>query len=110
MPALFTSADDAVVDGAHARREMLAIETSREIRGEHVADDAVALAERAAERLERVATACDEDEVMPIARVQFGEVTTNSARRAGNDRDWTALTAARGVGNRCGQRSHVRLA
>ncbi len=41
--------DDAVIDGPHARREMLTIETPREIRREYVADDAVALAERTAE-------------------------------------------------------------
>jgi hypothetical protein len=78
---------------------MLTIESPREIRREHVAHDAVALAERTAECLERLTTARDEDEVVPIARVQVGEISTDPARRAGNDRDWTTLTAACSAGN-----------
>src|SRR3569832_467795 len=92
--------DDAVIDGSHARGEMLTIESPRKIRREYVAHDAVALAERTAECLERLTTARDEDEVVPIARVQVGEVSTDSARRARNDRDWTTLTAPCSVRNR----------
>ena len=41
--------DDAVVDRSQARGEMLAIESSREIRRECIAHDAVPIAERASE-------------------------------------------------------------
>src|SRR4029434_8266885 len=102
--------DNTVVDGPQSGREMLAVEPSCEIRWERGTGDAVPIGERSAERLERFASTRDEDEVVSVARVQLGEVTTDSTRCASDYRDGTAVTAARGGGNRCWDCGHGRLA
>ena len=102
---------DVLIHRADARGEMFTFESSREVGDERVARHAIAFRERSRQGLERILTACHEDEIVPVVRKQLGEIATNTARRAGDDRDWPSLAATSRSGRRCGERRHAaRLA
>jgi len=96
-----------LVQRPDSRGEMLAIEPAREIRGKRVTRHAIALAQRSRNRLECLASARDEQQIVPITCEQIGEIDPDSARRARDDRERAVLAASRRCQRRCGNSSHV---